>query len=122
MRPEIIAHGINAAAVHHSGLGREEEDEMVRRTLEPLGAVSGQQVTGWLSPGRAKWLHATPDILTGNGVAYTCDWANDDMPYAIQTANGALFAMPHAYETDDRFVLLELRSTKTVATPGEGPI
>ena len=30
----------------------------------------------------------------------------------MQTANGALFAMPHAYETDDRFVLLELRHTE----------
>jgi allantoinase len=108
---EIIAHGINAAAVHHSGLGREEEDEMVRSTLEPLRSVSGQQVTGWLSPGRAE-SYATPDILAGHGVAYTCDWANDDMPYAMQTTNGALFAMPHAYETDDRFVLLELRHTE----------
>jgi hypothetical protein len=68
-------------------------------------------VTGWLSPGRSQSA-ATPDILAVNGVAYACDWANDDMPYPMRTANGPLWAMPLAQETEDRAVLLDFHHTE----------
>lgn len=73
--------------------------------------ASGQAVTGWLSPGRSQSF-ATPDILAANGVAYACDWANDDMPYPMRTANGPLWAMPLAQETEDRTVLLDFPHTE----------
>jgi peptidoglycan/xylan/chitin deacetylase (PgdA/CDA1 family) len=108
---EIVAHGKDASAVHHSGLSVEEETALVRDALGTLRRASGQSVTGWLSPGRAQSFN-TPDILAAQGVTYACDWANDDMPYAMRTASGELFAMPLAYETDDRTVLLEFHHTE----------
>ena len=107
---EIVAHGVDAGQVHHSGLATEAETAMVGHTLEVLRA-SGQRVTGWLSPGRAQSF-TTPDILAAHGVEYCCDWANDDMPYPMRTDAGPLWAMPLAQETDDRTVLLDFRHTE----------
>ncbi len=108
---EVVAHGVDAGRVHHSGLSLAEETGLVRHTLDVLRQASGQSVTGWLSPGRAQSF-ATPDILAAHGVAYCCDWANDDMPYPMRTASGPLWAMPLAHETDDRTLLLDFRHTE----------
>ncbi|MES5099227.1 polysaccharide deacetylase family protein [Agrobacterium sp. BA1120] len=100
---EIIAHGLDMGKVHHSGLGEDEENAIIAEALSLLREASGQKVEGWLSPGRAQGFN-TPDLLARNGVAYSLDWANDDLPYEMQTKNGSLLAMPMAYETDDRVV------------------
>ncbi|MCP8939466.1 polysaccharide deacetylase family protein [Alsobacter sp. SYSU M60028] len=108
---EIVAHGLDMGHAHHSGLAPDAENEIVARTLRLLREASGQEVTGWLSPGRAQ-SHATPDLLAENGVAYCCDWANDDMPFEMSTRGGPLLAMPLAYETDDRVVMLDFHHTE----------
>jgi peptidoglycan/xylan/chitin deacetylase (PgdA/CDA1 family) len=108
---EVVAHGQDMGTLHHSGLSAEEEGAIVSRALNTLRQASGQAVTGWLSPGRAQSF-ATPDILAKNGVRYACDWANDDMPFAMRTASGPLWAMPLAQETDDRAVLLDFHHTE----------
>ena len=108
---EIVAHGLDMEHVHHSGLSKEDENDLVARTLDLLRKASGQPVTGWLSPGRGQ-SYSTPDILAANGIDYACDWANDDLPYAMKTTSKPLFAMPHAYETDDRAVMMDFHHTE----------
>lgn len=108
---EIIAHGQDMDSVHYTGMPRDEEDALIRGALETLRKATGQEVSGWLSPGRAQSAD-TPDLLAANGVAYSCDWANDDLPYAMKTARGTHYAMPMAYETDDRVVMLELHQSE----------
>jgi peptidoglycan/xylan/chitin deacetylase (PgdA/CDA1 family) len=108
---EIVAHGRDMEHVHHSGLSEDTEERLVSDTLAVLRTMSGQRVIGWLSPGRAQSF-ATPDILARNGVEYGCDWANDDLPYEMKTTSHALYAMPHAFETDDRTVLLDFHHTE----------
>jgi allantoinase len=108
---EIMAHGQDMGTLHHGGLSPEEEGAVVARALGTLREASGQAVTGWLSPGRSQSF-TTPDILAANGVSYACDWANDDMPYPMRTANGPLWAMPLAQETEDRAVLLDFHHTE----------
>lgn len=103
---EIVAHGLDMGKVHHSGLGAAEEEAIIAEALQLLRSRSGQQVTGWLSPGRAQGFH-TLDRLTKHGVQWCLDWANDDLPYEMRTENGPLLAMPMAYETDDRVVAME---------------
>ena len=98
---EVVAHGYDMGKVHHSGLSTEEETTLIARSLGLLRKVSGQAVQGWLSPGRAQSFN-TPDLLAGQQVTYCFDWANDDLPYEMRSKNGALLAMPLAYETDDR--------------------
>ena len=100
---EVVAHGLDMGKVHHSGLGLDEEDALIREALHLLREGSGQKVEGWLSPGRAQGFN-TPELLARNGVKYSLDWANDDLPYIQSTKEGGLLAMPMAYETDDRVV------------------
>ena len=100
---EVVAHGFDMGKVHHSGLSVEEEAALVAKSLSVLRSLSGQAVTGWLSPGRAQSFN-TPDLLAAHGVHYCFDWANDDLPYEMHTKSGALLAMPLAYETDDRVI------------------
>jgi allantoinase len=42
-----------------------------------------------------------------SGIAYFCDWVNDDMPYSFHTKHGDLVAMPLSTEIEDRFVVVE---------------
>ncbi len=108
---EIVAHGLDMDHLHYGGIPEEEEAALVRRSLDILRSVSGQPVTGWLSPGRSQ-SHATLGLLAQNGMAYSCDWANDDMPFEMATPNGPIWAMPFAQETDDRTVMLDFKHTE----------
>ncbi|MCL7466583.1 polysaccharide deacetylase family protein [Phaeovulum sp. NW3] len=103
---EVVAHGLDMGKVHHSGLEPEAEDAIIAEALRLLRAASGQKVEGWLSPGRAQGFN-TPDLLVKNGVTWSLDWANDDLPYEMRTKEGPLLAMPQAYETDDQVVANE---------------
>jgi allantoinase len=102
---EIICHGWNMDNLHYGGMDHDEEAALVQRSLERLRELSGQAVTGWISPARNESEH-TPELLAANGVRYFCDWVNDDMPYPFNTDNGELVAMPLSNELEDRFVLM----------------
>lgn len=103
---EVVAHSLDMGKVHHSGLSADDENGIIAETLRLLRGATGQPVEGWLSPGRAQGFN-TPDLLARNGIRWNLDWANDDLPYRMQTAEGTLLAMPLAYETDDRVVANE---------------
>ena len=102
---EFVAHGWHMDALHHSGLSRDEERDLVARTLDALREASGQAVAGWLSPARNE-SPITPDLLAEHGVHWFADWVNDDMPYRFATEAGDLWAMPLSNEIEDRFVLM----------------
>jgi len=101
---EISCHGYHMDAIHWSGLGKEAENELIVKALEGLRKLTGQAVTGWLSPARNESAD-TPDLLAANGIEYFSDWVNDDMPYEFRTSNGSLTAMPLTTEYEDRFVI-----------------
>lgn len=102
---EIICHGEHMDALHYGGQAREQEAELVAGALQRLRRLSGQPVRGWISPARSE-SENTPELLAANGVAYFCDWVNDDMPYAFHTDSGELTAMPLSAELEDRFILM----------------
>lgn len=102
---EIICHGWNMDSIHHGGMSYDEEAELVKRSLCRLRELSGQAVTGWISPARNE-SENTPQILAENGVEFFCDWVNDDMPYPFHTNAGDLVAMPLSNELEDRFVMM----------------
>lgn len=107
---EVLAHGVDMDTLHYTGLSPEQEAAQISQALETLRTLTGQPVTGWLSPGRSQ-SDNTVELLTCQGVQYSCDWANDDLPFAMQTAAGEHFAMPMAYETEDRFVMLDMHQS-----------
>ncbi|MBB4287460.1 polysaccharide deacetylase family protein [Roseospira goensis] len=101
---EILAHGWTMDHLHTSALARDEEAELVRRTVDTLRTLTGQPIRGWLSPARHQSWH-TPDLLAEHGLAYCADWVNDDLPYPVATATGRLVNMPLATEIEDQFVM-----------------
>jgi len=100
---EILAHGWDMDTLHYGGMSNEAE--LIDKTLTTLRGITKQPVTGWLSPARSESAD-TPDLLAARGIRYFCDWVNDDMPYAFNTAYGTLVAMPLSYELEDQFILM----------------
>lgn len=101
---EVICHGYHMDALHYAGQDPTAESQLIARALDSLRKLTGQPVTGWLSPARNESGN-TPDLLARNGIDYFCDWVNDDMPYPFKTDTGALIAMPLSNELEDRFVI-----------------
>ena len=97
---EIVAHGVDMGRLHYGGLAIEDERKLVREAVETLRRLSGQAVTGWMSPAQSQSQN-TPDLLTECGIEYACDWGNDDLPYAMRTRGGPLYALPNAIEVGD---------------------
>ncbi len=108
---EVIAHGYDMDSLHHSGLSADDERALVRRTLEALRRLSGQPVTGWLSPAQHESF-ATPDLVAEQGIEYVCDWINDDLPYRMNVADGTLWAMPHNTQFSDRKILIDYHQSE----------
>lgn len=102
---ELACHGYHMDALHYGGQDIEEERELVQRALSTLRDLSGQDITGWLSPARSE-SENTPDLIAEQGVTYFSDWVNDDMPYEFKTAAGPITAMPLSNELEDRFILM----------------
>jgi peptidoglycan/xylan/chitin deacetylase (PgdA/CDA1 family) len=101
---EIIAYGWHMDALHHEGLSEAEESALIERTVGVLREMSGQPVTGWLSPARNESTR-TPDLVARHGIEYLCDWVNDDMPYPFRVEGGTITALPLSNELDDFFIL-----------------
>ncbi|MEM1143368.1 MAG: polysaccharide deacetylase family protein [Pseudomonadota bacterium] len=101
---EVLAHGWNMDCPHFGGMGEDNEKELIDRTAKALRRASGQEVRGWLGPGRNE-SENTPELLKQAGFSFLCDWVNDDLPYMFTTKQGALTALPLSTELEDRFIL-----------------
>jgi peptidoglycan/xylan/chitin deacetylase (PgdA/CDA1 family) len=102
---EIICQSWNMDTLHYGGQDIAQERELVKKSTDTLRELSGQNITGWLSPARNESAN-TPELLAEHGLEYFCDWVNDDMPYEFRTDKGMLTAMPLSNELDDSFILL----------------
>jgi len=101
---EITCHGWHMDAPHYGGQDRNEESELVKRSLDGLREMTGRDIRGWLSPSKSQSFN-TPELLVENGIDYMCDWINDELPYAFRTPAGELTAMPLSTELEDRFIM-----------------
>ncbi len=102
---EIVANGLDMGSIHHSRLSIEDERALVRKSREILTRASGERITGWHSPGHSESSN-TLQLIAEEGFEYVLDWANDDLPYMMNTAAGPLCAMPLTYEWSDRLLLV----------------
>lgn len=94
MKWEILGHGLDMDHLHYEGMA--DEEALIEKSLATLG-----KVRGWLSPARSESFQTT-SLLKKHGIEYVCDWANDDMPYALQ----GLTSMPHSSDIDDYQILI----------------
>ena len=108
---EVIANSVDMGTLHHGGLDRGDEAVLIDECLTTLRSMSGQPVTGWLSPARSESMN-TLELLAARGVQYVGDWCNDDMPYPMTTAGGPLHAMPLSHELDDQTIMFHYHQTE----------
>ena len=99
------------AKLHHGDLDIETERGYVRESLSILREMSGQSVTGWISPARSESMN-TLDLVAAEGVDYVADWVNDDMPYPMKTASGLIYSMPHTHELSDQHIIIHMSQTE----------
>ncbi len=101
---DVICHGMDMDSIHHSGLGKQNERDLIQRSSDMLNERIKGDIKGWLSPAKNESLD-TPDLLSESGFHYVCDWVNDDMPYQLNTDTQPLTAMPLSTELEDFFVI-----------------
>lgn len=100
---EFVAHGIAVTRPQTSAMSVQQERAYIAETLGRLDAC-GVATAGWFGADYSEST-VTPQLLGEAGVAYVCDWANDEQPYAMTTP-GALVATPLWADFDDQTVLI----------------
>ncbi len=78
----------------------EGEKAVIHATLKVYEKVVGRKAPGWLSSSLRSTPN-TPEILAEAGCKFLCDYMNDDQPYLIHTAHGALVNVPYSVEIND---------------------
>lgn len=101
---EILCHSWHMDSLHHGELSKDEESQLIERSLSRLREATGQAITGWLSPAGSQSAN-TPDLLARQGIEYMGDWLNDELPYPFHTDSGDLVALPLSLELDDHFII-----------------
>jgi allantoinase len=103
---EIMASGVNMSRLQHGALAPDAERALISESVTTLRRASGRSIVGWHSPGHSQSMN-TLALLAAQGLSYVVDWVNDDLPYAVRTAAGALHALPLTYELSDRKILVQ---------------
>ena len=97
---EIVAHSTDMNGTIATGLPERDEQALIARTLEGF-AAAGVRPRGWLSIARSQSWN-TARLLREAGLAYMCDWVNDELPYRF--ANG-IVNLPLNHELSDRQIV-----------------
>lgn len=108
---EVMAHGLDMDHLHHGGMGRETERALIATTLDRLEETTGTRPAGWMSPAKSQ-SRATPDLLQEAGIAWCCDWDNDDLPYRMKAGGGHLVSLPVSPDSDDHAILVKNHHTE----------
>jgi len=92
---ELMGHGLTNS-VTLTGMSEAQENAVIAETRTIIESY-GQTMRGWLGPGLTETFNSI-DLLRRNGVEYTCDWVNDDLPYRM---NNGLYSIPYSVELND---------------------
>lgn len=101
---EIVAHSTDMNGTIASGLPEAEERALIAASIDGLAVVAGTRPAGWMSIARSQSFN-TARLLAEAGIAYQCDWVNDDLPYRFATPAGALVNVPINHELSDRQII-----------------
>jgi allantoinase len=96
---EFMGHGASNSATL-SGLSQDDERRTIASVLATIAAATGTSPKGWLGPALAETPH-TLELLAEHGVSYVADWVNDEQPYPLHVANGAMTSIPYSIEIND---------------------
>jgi len=105
--PHLIAEAGHAVAAHGWSQGTlppyltpDAEQEDIARCVDVLTRTAGQRPLGWLSP-RCTPSPVTSRLLARAGFRWHADMFDSDLPYRIDTPDGALVGMPFTMEVND---------------------
>lgn len=97
---EIAAHGFSLTQVISNQMSETEERAYIENVLDIIQRSSGVRPVGWHGPEYGE-SERTPSLLAEYGLQYLMDWPNDEQPYMMQAAAGAIVSVPIALELDD---------------------
>jgi peptidoglycan/xylan/chitin deacetylase (PgdA/CDA1 family) len=95
----VAAHGWSQGTLPPY-LTPEAERDDIARCVDVLTRATGHAPRGWLSP-RCTPSTVTSCLLARAGFQWHADMFDSDLPYRIDTANGALIGMPFTMEVND---------------------
>lgn len=101
---EIVAHSTDMNGTITTDLPEEEERALIAASLDAIEKVTGARARGWMSIARSQSFN-TPRLLAEAGIAYMCDWVNDELPYRFATPSGDLVNVPVNHELSDRQII-----------------
>lgn len=101
---EIIAHSTDMDGTIASTLPEKTERNLIMRTVQGLGQLTGSAPRGWLSIARQQSFN-TPRLLVEAGLSYMLDWVNDELPWYMATSAGPIANVPLNHELSDRQVI-----------------
>jgi len=91
---EWFSHGTYNTRLRY-GLSSEQEQELIRDSVDTIRRASGQKLDGWLSPALSS-SDTIMDNLAAAGVQYTLDLFHDDQPLPIKTTTDQLISIPYS--------------------------
>jgi len=101
---EIVAHSTDMNGTIASGLAEDKERALIVESLDTLERISGTRPRGWMSIARSQSFN-TARLLAEAGLAYMCDWVNDELPFSFATPAGYLVNVPINHELSDRQII-----------------
>jgi len=104
---EAVGHGLSSSLPLHEAMPEAQERAIIGESLRILRKATAQPIRGWLGPSMSE-SSRTLDLLAEQGIAYVCDWVNDDLPYPMRTRDGVLHALPYSWEINDLTITQEL--------------
>jgi len=96
---EVAAHGWSQGTLPPY-LTPEAERDDIFRCVDVLRGTAGRTPQGWLSP-RCTPSAVTSQLLARAGFRWHADMFDSDLPYRIDTPDGALTGMPFTMEVND---------------------
>jgi allantoinase len=93
---EFMGHGFVQMPIHKV----EDQEGMIRQTVDTIERFTGKKPVGWLGPGLTQ-TYDTVDMLHRAGIRYVGDWVLDDQPCAFKAGDGEMIAMPYPVEIND---------------------
>ena len=95
---EVSAHGWRWE--RHVDFDAATERAAIARTVEAIERTAGEPPRGWHT--RSATSLRTRDLLIEQGgFLYDSNAYNDDIPYVVDTAQGAHVVLPYAFDTND---------------------
>ena len=89
---EIAGYGYTTTR-YLSDMKPDEEKREILKTLEILGKVTGSRPVGWVSPDCFPG-DRTLEVLAGEGILWSGDFPNDDLPYVVKIGGKPMVIIP----------------------------